>query len=115
MAFENDCRWQSHLNSSALPIAPHAIAADGKMRLISGTVLGYQAHCFLENYSIRPLSFSSSSMSVPLRSGAWVMRVAFLQPDLRRNATRCAFVVAAAAGNFKWFFAFPSNLIKNGF
>ena len=37
----------------------------GKMRLISGTVLGYQAHCFLENYSMRPLSFSSSSMSVP--------------------------------------------------
>ena len=36
-----------------------------KIRLISGTVLGYQAHCFLENYSIRPLSFSSSSMSVP--------------------------------------------------
>ena len=30
-------------------------------------------------------------------------RAAFLQPDLRRNATRCTYIIANRAGNFKGF------------
>lgn len=32
------------------------------------------------------------------------MRAAFLQPDLRRNATRCTFIIADEVENFKCFF-----------
>ena len=33
------------------------------------------------------------------------MRAAFLQPDLRRNATRCTLIITDGVENFKYFFA----------
>ena len=39
-----------------------------------------------------------------------IQRVAFLQLDLRRNATRCMLIIAASAGNFKCFLLVSDSL-----
>ena len=63
---------------------------------------------------------NSPWISGALFSGKLLDQAAFFQQQLNVGAAEVrgvgnACVIAAAAGNFKWFFAFPSNLIKNGF
>ena len=89
-------------------VLPHELAhALCPQKLISGFQKNHLSFKKIRNAQVPTypdLRISATRFDYELLLISAIRRAAFLQPDLRRNATRCRFIIADLGGDFKCFF-----------